>query len=98
VLYSVLEDLLLIGVANFVIWSIIAYLLSESFSPLFLKITTRILVVILPLFLLDSLHDSWSAHDILIDETGIPYSKIVMKLTILVTSVISVIRHWKLRY
>lgn len=96
-LFSVLGDLIEIGIANFVIWSIIAYLLVESPSPPFLKYTTRIFVIVLPLLLMDSLLDSVISHDVLIDETGLPYSKIVMKLSILLTTVISVVRHWKLR-
>lgn len=94
-LYSVLEDLLVIGVANFVIWSIIAYLLTESFSPYFLNIMTKLFVIILPLFLLDSLYDTWLAHDFLIDLTGLPYNKVVLKASILITATASVITHWK---
>ncbi len=96
-LFSVLGDLIEIGIANFVIWSIVSYMLIESTSPLFLKYTTRVLVVIIPLFLMDSLLDSILAHDVLIDETGLPYSKIVMKGSIVLTTIISVAKHWKLR-
>lgn len=94
-LYSALEDLLVIGVANFVIWSIIAYLLTESSSPLFLNVITKIFVIILPLFLLDSLYDTWLAHDYLIDLTGLPYNKVVLKSSILMTAIASIIAHWK---
>jgi hypothetical protein len=94
-LYSALADLLVFGVANFVIWSIIAYLLAESASPLFLNVATKAFVIILPLFLLDSLYDSWLAHDYLIDVTGLPYNKIILKTSILITATASVITHWK---
>jgi|SaaInlStandDraft_5_1057022.scaffolds.fasta_scaffold03481_6 hypothetical protein len=96
-LFSVLGDLIEIGIANFVIWSIVSYLLVESPSPAFLKYSTRVFVIMLPLFLMDSLLDSIMAHDVLIDETGLPYSKIVMKLSIVLTTILSVVRHWKLR-
>jgi len=95
-LFSVLGDLIEIGIANFVIWSIVAYLLVESSSPAFLKYSVRVFVVFLPLFLMDSLLDSILSHDVLIDETGLPYSKIVMKASITLTTILSVVRHWKL--
>jgi len=75
-------------------WSIIEYLLTRSSSS-FLKFFTKSFVILVVIFLIDSLHDSWQAHDVLIDMTGLPYSKIVLKVTILLTTITSIIINWQ---
>lgn len=93
-LYSILEDLVLITTSCFIMWSIIEYLLTRSSSS-FLKIFTKTFIILVVIFLIDSLNDSWQAHDVLLDMTGLPYSKIVLKVTILLTTITSIIVNWQ---
>ena len=94
-LYSILSDIVLIVVGNFVLWSIVSYLLTESNDTVFTKYVTRFLVVAILLLLFDTLVDSINAHDYLIDETGLPYNKIIMKVTVILTTLSSMVLHWK---
>jgi hypothetical protein len=75
-------------------WSIIEYLLTRS-SSFFLKFFTKTFTVLVVIFLTDSLNDSWQAHDILIDMTGLPYSKIILKASILLTTITSIVINWQ---